>query len=180
MKRFMFLGIPLLVGLGTVVAIATAALAFPTAAQDELDIYLDHLISNSPAGTRQAEIVTLDRARRPWNLTADRTFPVFGAARYYQTDSRYDWPTVALETPIWSEHVVTSSGGNSPALPFPPEEVWCALLADESQEQVIFVARHHREPYFTEWVIHQGPRAPFPESLLSTLVEVDCNLGDLH
>ena len=180
MKRALFLSLPLTVGLIAIVAVVAAALAFPTAAKDELDAYLDHLASSSPPGAARAEVITLDRARRPWSLSSEQNYPVFGTSPTYQSDRRSDWPTAALQTPIWSDEIVTTSGASHPVLPFPPEEVWCVLLAGESQDQVIFLARHHREPYYTDWVIHQGPHTPFPDSLHDILSAVGCDLGGAH
>jgi hypothetical protein len=163
--------------MGAVVAIATATVAFPTAAQEVVDRYLDSLTS---FGIGRAEVISIDRARRPWNLSADSTdYPVFDAGRYCQGDERYEQLKMALETPLWSDKIVTTSSNDCPALPYPPEELWCGLLSSGGQEQVIWIARHHREPYYTEWVIHQGPLTPFPESLHDTLITVGCELGDL-
>ena len=176
MKRALFLSLPLIVALIAVIAVAAAALAFPAAAKDELDAFLDHVASSSHPGVGRAEVITLDRARRPWNLSSEQNYPVFGTSPFYETDRQIDWPTVVLQTPVWSDEIVTTSGASQPALPFPPTELWCVLMAGEPHDQVIFLARHHREPYYTDWVIHEGPHAPFSESVLDTLSAVGCDL----
>jgi hypothetical protein len=179
-KRYLFLGIPILFGLGALVTVVTATMAFPTAAQEAVDRYLVHLDSQSSVGAERTELIIIDRARRPWNLCADYdNYPIFAADKYYQGDLHYDQPTIALETALWSDKIVTSSADDDPALLFPPEELWCGLVSTDGHERVIWIARHHREPYYTEWVIHQGPYAPFPESLHATLVAVNCELGDI-
>jgi hypothetical protein len=180
-KRALFIVIPVLVALASVVAVTAATLAFPTAAQSVLDEYL-HFISTSSPPTHLIGVKTRVRANRPWNLNQDLDYPVFGTSWHYQTDQRLDWQPLALETAEWQLTVVQEGDARLAPdrrlpLPFPPQELWCVLLESGSRDQVIFLARHHREPYYTEWVVHQGPKAPFSQSLLDTLSDIGCNLN---
>ena len=97
-----------------------------------------------------------DRASRPWNFTQDMSGTVFGDNPPYQTDYSY-------------------SGRDGPrSLPYPPENVWCALLerddADlsphsggETTYTVVFVAEH-RDLYHAAIVIHEPASDPFDPS----------------
>ncbi len=73
------------------------------------------------------------------------------------------------------DNIETFSDGR-PSLPFPPEELWCVQLHAAGGGQVVFVARHHREPYCNSWVVHQGPEEPYDQGFLDLLSHIACDL----
>jgi hypothetical protein len=168
--------IPLLMA-ATLTVLATAAvLAFPTAAQEELDRYLGH--DRIPP----VEVRTIVPAKLPWRFGDEFGYQVFGDSWCFHTDVRYSHETEAYPTPmlpqVFDDNMETFADGR-PSLPFPPEEVWCVQLHGEDGGQVVFVARHHREPYCTSWVVHHGPEEPYGHGFLDTLSGIGCDLG-LH
>lgn len=181
MKRALFVAIPLMVALASIVTVSAAMLSFPAGARQALEAYLRH----PPAGGLSAQRITLQpdlivRASRPWELRSQLGYPAFGDTWYFDIDHRLGESTRPAATPFWQKYLPYSSetapASDQPALPFPPEEVWCVLLGGEPTDRVVFVARHHREPYYTEWITHQGPAAPFSKGFLETLSAVGCDL----
>jgi hypothetical protein len=182
MKRALFVAIPLMVALASIVTVSTAMLSFPAGAQQALEAYLRYVEADGLPDQRQTlqpELIV--RASRPWELNPGLGYPVFGDTWYFHTDRHLSDPTRPPATPFWRKHFPYSAEtdplDDQSALPFPPQEVWCVLLEGQPGERVVFVARHHREPYYTEWVTHQGPVAPFSQAFLETLSVVGCNLG---
>jgi len=172
MKRAMFITIPLLVALALVVSVTAAVLGFPVAAQQELDSYLQHI---EPS----AKVDVIARAARTWNFGQESNYPAFGDNWFFRTDARYTAATKVLETPVWQKHFYYNSKtplNGRTLLPFPPQELWCVLLNGENKDRVLFLAEYHQEPYYTEWVIHQGPQEPFSPELLDTLSAIGCDL----
>jgi hypothetical protein len=53
-------------------------------------------------------------------------------------------------------------------------EAWCVLIQSATGPQVLVVARHHREPYQTDWIIHQQPAAPAPAGWVELLDLLGC------
>jgi hypothetical protein len=149
----------LLVALGiAVVAETPEQPGLPAGCRERLDEYLAH---DAPPGVTR--MLRFERARTPWNLTADMSQAAFGASAHYQTDS--------------------SKSGI--ALPFPPKEVWCVLLerADTTfglaagmPYDVVFVGLHV-DLYYADWVVHKGPAAPASPQLKDSLSVLGCELG---
>jgi hypothetical protein len=130
----------------------------PQGVQTRLDQYLASPFAKGTMTLRLAE-----RARRPWNLTQAMGFAVLGDSVYFQTDSSLTWE---------------QGGGPSP-LPFPPKELWCALLeaGDEGEgdgtQTVVFIGLH-MDMYNGDWIVHQGPEAPFSPEFLGVLSSIGC------
>jgi hypothetical protein len=180
-KRALFVAIPLMVALASIVTVSTAILSFPAGAQQALDAYLQYARAAAPPGERQtlrADLIV--RASRPWALGPELGLPAFGDSWYFHADDRYSEPTPPA-TPFWQKYFAYSSESDPLddrlALPFPPEEVWCVLLKGQPRDRVVLVARHHREPYYTEWITHQGPGEPFDQPVLETLSALGCDLA---
>lgn len=173
MKRALYLLVPLLMASALTVVATAAVLAFPTAAQDELDRYLHH--SRNPA----VEVRTVVQAKRPWTFGDESGYLVFGDSWCFHTDVRYSHATEVYPTPVlqkvFDDNIETFADGR-PSLPFPPEEAWCVQLHGEDGGRVVFVARHHREPYCTSWVVHQGPEEPYGQGFLDMLSGIGCDL----
>lgn len=181
MKRALFVAIPLVVALASIVTVSTAMLSFPAGAQRALEAYLQHVRAAAPQNkglALQADLIV--RASRPWELSPQLGLPAYGDTWYFHADRRYTEPARPSATPFWQKYFPhgneTSTLDERPAPPFPPREVWCVRLLGQSGDWVVFIARHHQEPYYTEWMTHQGPVAPFDQEFLETLSALGCNL----
>ncbi len=64
------------------------------------------------------------------------------------------------------------SAGLQP-VPYPPDQLWCVLLADGPQQQVVYVALHN-SLYNAEWLVHVPPDPWGSPALQSTLSNVGC------
>jgi len=173
MKR----GILLIVALLLLVVLVTGVLALlpdkaglPTGCQAALDQYLIYKNVSLHEGLI---VKSTAKATRPGRLTQDVSFMVYGDSAHYQTDEDYQEATDEGEsTAVWV-------GSGLRPLPFPPEEVWCALLehkAGEPQYGVAFVSLH-QDIYNADWVVHEvGPDLFAP---VSTQVASDlgCDLA---
>jgi len=85
--------IPLLMAAALTVT-ATAVLAFPTAAQNELDRCLRH--NRIPSG----KVRMVVQARLPWTFGDESGCPVFGDSWCFHTNVRYSHTTGAYPTPV--------------------------------------------------------------------------------
>jgi len=114
----------------------------------ELDAYLRS--AHGPAnGT--VEVLTIERARHPYNMSADLSRTRFGNDVYYDR-----------------------------TLPYPPTRVRCVLLARRHAVgsvtyQVLLIALHE-DLYWTDWVVHEGETTPFSEIYLEQLEGLGCHL----
>lgn len=180
MKRALFLAVPVLVLAAAIVAIASAMLSFPAGAQQTLDSYLHYSRVGAPPDERQAfDVSAIARASRPWALNRELSYITVGDNSYFRTDRTFSVRTPAA-TPVSGNYLLYSDAGTQDQgaeLPLPPEEAWCAILEGEHTSRVILIARHHQEPYITEWIIHQGPLEPFSQQTLNTLLVLGCDLG---
>jgi len=86
-KRALCFLIPLLMAAALTVAATAAVLAFPTAAQNELDHYLRHY--HIPSG----EVRTGVQAKLPWTFGDESGYRVFGGSWCSQTNVRYSHST---------------------------------------------------------------------------------------
>jgi hypothetical protein len=60
-------------------------------------------------------------------------------------------------------------------LPFPPEEVWCALLHDMQGDHIVFVVLHS-DLYNAQWLVHE-PKVKWPDvALKAQLSAIGCDL----
>ncbi len=96
-------------------------------------------------------------AHSPYNFYAGLSGSVWGEGFYFQLDHPY------------------SGLNSSRPLPYPPDDLWCALLEKKSgatpavrERKTVFIALH-QDLYMAEWVVHEigdDPHAPeFPEIL---------------
>jgi hypothetical protein len=146
----------------------------PVGVQTRLEQYTDFWYAPDTA-----TVVSVERAKRPWNLTREMSHAVFGYSAYFPNDYGPAWPS-----------------GNEPMrLPFPPKEVWCALVEQASLDadpegsdggptyEVLFLGLH-MTMYNADWMVHKGtPLGPASQSNLSdvglqeTLSAIGCDLG---
>jgi hypothetical protein len=89
-------------------------------------------------------------------------------------------PTMSAESFSGSAIFATSHGTDVQysadllPLPYPPQAVWCVLLKGDSQQQVVFVARHN-SLYNADWIVHI-PSQPFASpDLQASLSLIGCS-----
>ena len=170
MRRALAVIVPLLLAAALVVTLLVAIqINRPPAWQLELDKYVDYKDSLS-SGTTTVQLV--DRAGRPWNFGQDISHATFADSPYYQIDHSY-------------------SGRRGPRpLPFPPEEVWCALLKrdhhstdnrEEATYSIVFVAEH-QDLYNADMVTHEGASDLSTQAFVESVSRIGCDLvlAQLH
>jgi hypothetical protein len=164
MRRRISLIIPFLL-LTLLVTAVTAEMpqrgGLPAGVQDNLDRYMA-----SPFAPSQPTVLTVGRARRPWNFSRDLSDGVLGDSVYFQTDGSLSW---TVET------------GPSP-LPFPPKELWCALLvgqddADGTESYAVVLVGLHMDMYSGDWLVHETADGPFTPTSEDTLSRIGCEIG---
>lgn len=172
MKRGVFIAIPLLIALGMTIVVAGAVSSFPTAAKIELDKYIRNVEPSAQAG----QVV---RASRPWEFTGS-TLPTFGDGWNFETDHEFVTQTETVDVMSWQSPLTSSFkidfSGRGIQLAYPAKQVWCVALHSPQTDRVLLLALHHQEPYETNWVIHQGPAAPYPIDFKNMLEQVGCDL----
>jgi len=160
----------LLAGLGAgVLALLPDKAGLPTGCQAALDQYLTYKNVSLGEGLSVKSVV---KAARPGRLTQDVSYAVYGDSAHYQTDENYQEPANEAEaTTLWQ------ASGSRP-LPFPPEEVWCALLernTGEPQYGVAFVSLH-QDIYNADWVVHEAGPDPFVSASTQVASDLGCDL----
>jgi hypothetical protein len=162
MKRTSLLIVPLLLLVVLVVAVAAQIpeeAGLPAGVQARLEQYLP-----SPHALGKAAVLSVARARQPWRFSKDMSYSVLGDSVYFQTDYPLTWK---------------EGGGPSP-LPFPPRELWCALLEGEDRltgersYAVVFVGLH-MDMYNGDWMVHEGPTDRSLPALLQGLSTIGCD-----
>jgi hypothetical protein len=177
MRSTSVLAVPLLL-LVVLVAVAGAQIpgepGLPVGVQTRLAQYTDSWYAPGAAA-----VVSVERAKKPWNMTGEMSHAVFGYSMYFSSDYGPTWPS-----------------GNEPTrLPYPPREVWCALVeqanldadpegsAGGTTHEVLFVGLH-MTMYNADWMVHKGtPLGPASQASLSdaglqeTLSTIGCDLG---
>lgn len=143
--------------------------AGPQAALDAFVLYINN--DNGIQGDELRAIEVL-RGDRPGRLTTDTPSLSFGESVYYGTDVRYDQNVLNTALP-------TAIGGGFGArpLPYPPEQVWCAVVEPraETGRGVVLVALH-QDIHNADWIVHQAIAGPFSQQALDLAAEVGCQV----
>jgi hypothetical protein len=112
-----------------------------------------------------ASLITLERAvqaGQPWRFRADMSGATYGDCYYF--DVSY-CDTIKQALP-------------DPPLPFPPEDLWCALLqstaSDRVDRWVVYIARHE-DLYNAGWIVHESPRSLSDSRLSDDLASIGCS-----
>lgn len=161
MKRRALLIVPVL--LLVVLAFAVTAqipqaAGLPARVETRLSQYVD-----SPFAPDGTSVVRVVRARKPWSFTKEMSGRVLGDSVYFQTDHSL---------------IPARSGGPSP-LPFPPKELWCALLecpdgSTLGSHTILFVGLH-MDIYNGDWLVHEA-RDPTSPELRRFITMIGCDL----
>jgi hypothetical protein len=65
-------------------------------------------------------------------------------------------------------------------LPFPPKELWCALLEGEDRltgerSHAVVLVGLHMDMYSGDWMVHEGPDSPSLPALTQGLSAIGCD-----
>jgi hypothetical protein len=151
--------------------VTSAATSFPVAAEIELEAFL------RSRGQGTVRMQGLVRASRPWSLGRELGLTTAGDSLYFETDLFYDLEgqgSAPAEAGVPTSAIRSGFGGEGTPLPYPPQEVWCVLVQIAAGQEVVLLARHHREPYQTDWIIHQQPADPSPSGWIELLDLLGC------
>lgn len=156
MKRLIFLTLPILITLSAAFLFWAYEPELPEAGQRALDVYLRY--TNTDA-TSPWQVRQVAQANIPTAFPAELETTTFGDGTYFALDYHLQ-PDLA--------------GGSERPLPYPPEDLWCALLTTARDHQrVVFIARH-ADLYKAVWAVHL---VPMSETLEAEVVEqVGCAL----
>ena len=160
MKRIVRTALVLLMPIAAflVIAVVTSPRGFPAQAQAVLDEYRQ--FERSPSALPLAIRETV-QAARPQDFTPGMSSGSFGfGSSYFQTT-----------------YNPASPGTGGRALPFPPEDLWCLLLAEDggSAPQLVFVGLHG-DMYRAEWVVHEPAHGSAGQAVAADLSSVGCDL----
>jgi hypothetical protein len=150
-------------------AVVLAQIPTETGPPPTAQIRLDQYLHDSEFGG-EAEVLALERARRPWQFSRDLGYTSYGYSVYYQTDAGGP----------------DDDPGNRLPLPYPPQELWCVLLARdgyasgevrvEQPNAVVFVGLH-MDLYNADWLVHGEARDLDSGRLREHLDRLGCELG---
>ncbi|UCC64329.1 MAG: hypothetical protein JSV36_04540, partial [Anaerolineae bacterium] len=137
--------------------------------RQELDRYVQRQDALS-SGTTTVRFTV--RASKPWNLTPEMSSAVYGDSPHYRTDYGYG-----------TEYGTVKDRSGPRALPYPPENVWCALLEWEGQgtgepgretrHTVVFVAKH-QDLYNADLMVHEAATDLSTQALAEYLSRLGC------
>ncbi len=154
MKKRLLIYIPTLVVLVLLVTLLVLTNRSTPGWKAKLNAYLTYLRT---AGEPAYSLVKAVRADYPAGFTAEMSAGSFSEV------------IGALATPASNADY---SAGLQP-VPYPPDQLWCVLLADGSQQQVVYVALHS-SLYNAEWLVHVPPDPWGSPVLQSTLSNLGC------
>jgi hypothetical protein len=154
-KPIFFL-IPLLVLLSAVTTVA----ALERQRAPDWQTTLDHYLARRQRAGTALRVQRVVFAQQPWR---------FDAALASAAPDPEDWR--------W----------NAERLPYPPDAVYCVLFenvagstakaAATTGGQVVYVAHHSDKLWRVGWIVHEGPREPFPPALRADLSALGCDLS---
>ena len=138
MKFAVGLGIALVVLAAEIFVVATFILApdLPSVGQSAVDQYVRYQRAQLGADFTITRVV---HATKPWLFTAAASSATFGDSPYYRTSQSYQVVTVTVTRepgpgagPVGRQISVRPSTG-ARAVPYPPKEVWCAILKNGAE-----------------------------------------------
>lgn len=159
MQRRFLAGVPILI-------IALIFLAFWIVSKSvtppwrvQLNLYLAYKVTPPEAPIR---VIKTIHAGQPWNFTAEMSGATYGNCSFFDVTHCLN---VKESLP-------------DPPLPYPVDDMWCALLQTSSPEQetrwVVYVAKHEAL-YYTDWIIHESNLGIPDQHLMNNLSLIGCS-----
>jgi hypothetical protein len=122
--------------------------------------YLTYL---QTTGASPYTVINSVQAAQPGNFTSSMSAGSFSDSFISQTTQTTDTPEPASFQPII----------------YPPDSLWCVLLADGNQRELVFVALHS-SLYNAEWIVHISPDPWGSAELGITLENLGCKFDSLQ
>ena len=95
--------------------------------------------------TENVRVLAVEKAEYPWNFTDEMSHQVFNESAYF------------------------------PPYPYPPKDLWCALVEFEGSQTVVYIALH-QNLYNADVLLHESGKT-IPDPQLSTdLDKIGCAL----
>ncbi len=132
----------------------------PDSGRQALELYINDAVASSQSPIQAHQIV---QASNPRALTAEMSAASYGDGSYF----------------VMSHDLNTNNltGDNLRFLPFPPQELWCALLTKQQQPlRIVFIAEHE-DLYRAIWVIHETSDDLAADTTTNILAQVGCVFG---
>ena len=145
-----------LIAIPFVIVIITATAVFAAEAQrtPEWQRLLEQY-----AASQNLAVVDSARAGQPFNFTGELDYPLVLPSTFeYTADITYQ-----------------QSDAYMIALPYPPEQVRCALMEQSGKRMLLFINYYSDGLWQNGWVIHQGP-ALFSTAATQSLESLGCDL----
>ncbi len=198
MKHTLQITLAALVSIAFILAVVAAVLMqeerLPTNAKSKLTDYLTY---QQAISARTLVVQQVTHAIRPARFAPSMSARTYGESLYYRTTYNYlATPIVSsLTLPLSTPDILSPTEGLRPEstpgalsaaegqrpLPYPPVDLWCALLGQESaaSRSIVFLALH-QDMYNADWVLHEGAKDPPAPEAAAVLSEVGCELGLGH
>lgn len=163
------------VGLLAYLVITAREDKMPPMAREAVSEYLR--ARTAPTGTAPVLLGAV-RAHRPDRFDAAYSLAAFSNALYFRTSRGYAPELAGVPLPG-----LTPGPAEAPvdsglrALPYPPAEVWCLLLAQEGWGSRVAYAALHQDLYNAQWVIHEAAGDAGEAVVRSRLDAIACDLG---
>ncbi len=180
MKRRILLTLAVLISVTGFAIILAQSLqvTLPPQAQAVLARYVssENAVTSRPVIVRQ-----LSHAARP-----GRFAPAYGAASvsgafYFRTTRGYrdaTTPNSAITATSPLSGITMDGAREGRALPFPPRDLWCVMLAEDGGKGRVIYLAQHEDWYNAEWIVHEGIGSPGDADLAAHLREVGCDLRE--
>jgi hypothetical protein len=155
MKKRLFIIIPTIAVLAILVALLMINNQQTPAWKTRLNQYLAYL---HVEGEPSYQLVSAVQAARPRNFISSMSAGDYSDSLIFLTD--------------FSSQANYSTGLEP--IPFPPDDIWCALIKNGGHQQVVYVALHN-SLYNADWIVHESPDPWGSPSLNSTLDSIGCS-----
>ncbi len=153
-KKQLLIFIPTLVVIGVM---ATLLLLNNGQAPPWRTIIDEYLLYLRTTGETSFKVTNAVLASKPANFNSDMSAGSFSDSLIFQTSSV----------------VGADYSADLEPMPYPPDQVWCVLLKDGSEQRLVFAALHHNL-YNADWIVHIPPAAWGSAELDITLASLGC------
>lgn len=160
MKKTLIAAIALLVGVSLIVTLAIALQKSPGHHVENWQTAANAYIAHKGWGTPgKATIEQAIQARAPEHFTKEIDLRTYANGSHFVVDEPF------------------SERNGSKPLPYPPEDVWCALVKKSNGDDVyhLIFANYHADLYSAEWVIHEDGKVPFNQETQNLLIQLGCD-----
>jgi hypothetical protein len=157
MKKHLLVYIPTLLVIVVMVALLLLSNRQTPAWKTKLDQYLTYL---GTTGQPSYQLISAVPASQPANFTPAMSAESFSDSVIFQTDL----------------NIIDQTSAGTQPIPYPPDAVWCVLLTDGGQKQMIYIALHN-SLYNADWIVHISTDPWGSPELQTSLDRLGCILN---